>query len=920
MLKNDQAWSLEECQEILNLPTHIIAKISSEGNILKLNEELVHILGWEPSLALGKKLEEFVHPDDISIVRKEMGSLFRKEKDLITDFIFRCRRVDNTYRYISWTASVRSGFAYALGTDVTEKIEFEDELTIQSLILESISEGVLISNRDGEVVYINSAEEKLFGYEKNELLGKSMFLLNAIPEDEISAYLSDVFQQVKSEGIWQGEWLNVKKDGTKFITSCHVTALWLHGEKHFVVVQRDITKEKREVREKFELQNRFKTFFEQSSLPMQIYDLEGNALQVNQAWCEMFDLSPEAIIGYNLLKDPSSEVYGTLPYIQRAIAGEAQDVPAFYVDPTVHQRGGRGRWVEAYFSPIRNEHGKIKELAVFLRDVTSRVEAENKLQESISERKVVEDRLGMAVKVGKIGIWEWVPGSDKVYWDETLQSIYGYEPGTWTGSLDDYRRGIYPEDAPNTWKVIADSQKARKPYVVEHRIIRRDGEVRWTQGSGTTIFDERGKPILMTGTCVDITDKKIAVLDQQFMGEVSEILSQSFDFKTNLQKMADAAVEYFCDACVVDQLKADGSIERIIVGMKDPVLREKEMKLQEKYPERYSHDHPLFNALVTGRTIFVEDCRVMWPMFREKFGEGYFLDLAHIDSRSVISVRLKGRESLLGTITFFTVGGSKFTFRERHKRLVEEIAYRTSMAMENSILYQNSQEAIRSRDEFLSIASHELKTPLQSLMLQNQMRKREMDKGIQVLNEIKLKKMLDTDDRQLQRISRLIDDMLDIARIRAKRLTIHKEKFDFVPFLADVVDRLAPQMNEAGCKYSLQLCEAVSLQADAYRIEQVIVNLLTNAMKFGAGKPIRLEVVKFSYKIRLMVHDQGPGIHLDDSERIFQRFERATNDREISGLGLGLYISRQIVQDHEGALYVTSNPGSGSTFIMELPL
>jgi signal transduction histidine kinase len=91
-------------------------------------------------------------------------------------------------------------------------------------------------------------------------------------------------------------------------------------------------------------------------------------------------------------------------------------------------------------------------------------------------------------------------------------------------------------------------------------------------------------------------------------------------------------------------------------------------------------------------------------------------------------------------------------------------------------------------------------------------------------------------------------------------------------------------------------------------------------MKFGSGRPVRIELVKFSYKIRLLIHDQGPGIHLEDTERIFQRFERASNGRDISGLGLGLYISRQIVQDHEGALYVTSKPGTGSSFIMELPI
>lgn len=267
-----------------------------------------------------------------------------------------------------------------------------------------------------------------------------------------------------------------------------------------------------------------------------------------------------------------------------------------------------------------------------------------------------------------------------------------------------------------------------------------------------------------------------------------------------------------------------------------------------------------------------------------------------------------------------TLEGGSHKFSERHKGLAEEIAYRTSMSLENSLLYLNSQEAIKSRDEFLSIASHELKTPLTSLTLQNQMRKRQLDKGeVVTFEETKLRKMIDADDRQLRRINRLIDDMLDIARIRAQRLTIQKEVFDFCPFVSDVVERVAPQMEAAGCSFTLNLCEDVQIEADIYRIEQVIVNILTNALKYGAGKPIRIEIEKFTYKVRLLVHDEGPGINPEDSERIFQRFERATHGREISGLGLGLYISRQIVQQHEGALYVVSQSGKGSTFVMELP-
>jgi len=243
------------------------------------------------------------------------------------------------------------------------------------------------------------------------------------------------------------------------------------------------------------------------------------------------------------------------------------------------------------------------------------------------------------------------------------------------------------------------------------------------------------------------------------------------------------------------------------------------------------------------------------------------------------------------------------------------------MALENSLLFIHSQEAIKSRDEFLSIASHELKTPLTSLTLQNQMRIRQLEKGDQsVLQESKFRRMIEADDRQLRRINRLIDDMLDIARIRAERLTIHKEEFEFCSFVSDVIERFTPQMESAGCDVTVALTNSVTVSADIYRIEQVIVNLLTNAMKFGAGKPIKIEVTKNSYKVSLLVHDKGPGIDSKDVDRIFQRFERAVTGREISGLGLGLYISRQIVEQHDGTLFVTSQLGEGSTFVMELPL
>jgi PAS domain S-box-containing protein len=915
-------WTLEDYKEIVHLPTHLVVVIGLDNTFIKVNELTNPILGWDPDELVGEKVKNYIHPEDMDDTVGTLSGLFLGTKNLVTDFTNRCLRKDGTYRWISWSASIKGQQIFALGTDVTEKIQFEHELTIQGLVLESISEGVVISDEEGTIVYLNSAEEALLGYDSDELLGKPIQTINAHDSGDSKQRLRKVFDDIEKEGIWIGEWENVKKDGTRFTTSCRVTTLMLNDERHLVIVQRDITRRKKQQAEKDALQNRFRTFFEQSNLPMEIYDLEGNPLVVNKAWEDLFETQRSELEGYNILNDPMTEKTGLLPYLKRAYAGEAVDVPAFYIDPkTMMGRKGRARWLEAWFSPVKDENGKVKELAMILKDVTHTKETEAKLKVSQSNFQVVSDRLSMAVKIGQVGIWEWKPGQEKVYWDETLEGIYGYEPGTFSGRLEDYTSGLHPEDRESMWQTISESQALKKPYVVEHRIVRRNGEIRWVQGSGTTFYDEKNEPVLMMGTVIDITDKKIATLDQQFLSQVSETLSSSFNIHENLRLVSEMAIKYFCDGCLIDQLKADGDIERIVVAHPDSFKRQKLHQIHDKNPQRYSSDHPLFTALITGKTVHLEDGREHWPHMREKYGEDYYMDLAHINAKGLIFVRLKGRDNLLGTMTFITNNPSKFKFDNRSKWLAEEIAYRASMALENSLLFINSQEAIKSRDEFLSIASHELKTPLTSLTLQNQMRIRQLEKGDQsVLHESKFRKMIEADDRQLRRINRLIDDMLDIARIRAERLTIHKEQFEFCSFIKDVIDRFTPQMEAAGCDVSVNFTTDVILDADLYRIEQVVVNMLTNAMKYGAGKPIRIEITKTNYKVSFLVHDKGPGIDIKDVDRIFQRFERAVTGREISGLGLGLYISRQIVEQHDGTLFVTSKLGEGSTFVMELPV
>lgn len=242
---------------------------------------------------------------------------------------------------------------------------------------------------------------------------------------------------------------------------------------------------------------------------------------------------------------------------------------------------------------------------------------------------------------------------------------------------------------------------------------------------------------------------------------------------------------------------------------------------------------------------------------------------------------------------------------------------------ESKRLEQKLNEAIIVRDDFLSISSHELNTPLTSLKIQSQLLKRDIVSGNpKAFEEARIRKFSDHTEKQVSRLTRLIDDMLDVARIRSGKLTIKKETFDLAQFVKEVVLRMDPHFKVAGLEYpefKILGCTKVVGEWDSMRIEQVISNLINNAIRYGDGKPIALSLECKGNKIIFSVKDHGIGIEKSSMERIFDRFERASEKQQTKGLGLGLYIANQIVSAHSGRIWAESTVGNGSTFFVELP-
>lgn len=234
---------------------------------------------------------------------------------------------------------------------------------------------------------------------------------------------------------------------------------------------------------------------------------------------------------------------------------------------------------------------------------------------------------------------------------------------------------------------------------------------------------------------------------------------------------------------------------------------------------------------------------------------------------------------------------------------------------------QELQRAIHARDEFLSIASHELRTPITSLKLQTQMMQKVIGrKDATAFSEERVTKLVNHFDGQVERIIRLVDDMLDIARISTGKLTITKGPMNLGGLVKEVADRYRSLFASRGCELHLNCEEGAAGEWDSFRIEQVVANLLTNAARYAPGKPVDLLVRKEGSEAVLKVKDQGIGIAEENQKRIFQRFERAGPVAETGGLGLGLYIVRSIVEMHGGKIELQSELGRGSTFEVRLPI
>jgi PAS domain S-box-containing protein len=559
-------------------------------------------------------------------------------------------------------------------------------------------------------------------------------------------------------------------------------------------------------------------------------------------------------------------------------------------------------------APIRDRDGAIIGVVMVFRDIAERVAAEALLERYQLLSENARDIILFIRADGRI-----------VEANHAALAAYGYTRAELLSMT------IYDLRDPTTVHDVAErmARAGAEGIMFETRHQRKDG------GVFDVEINSRGALVggqqMLLSIVRDISARKRAEERQLFLADAGKTLNSSLDYQTRLDTIARLAVPRIADWCAIDIVGDDGALSRLAVAHVDPEKVAWARELRRRFPPDPGAPQGVSNVVRTGRTEFIPE--ISGDMLRALARNPEQLEIAlKVGFTSVIVAPLTARDRTLGAITFVTAESGR-RYDADDVVLAEELARRAAIAIDNAQLYAAEQQAraeaeaaVRLRDQFLSIAAHELKTPLTTLLGNAQLMLRRAQRD-DTLPERELRQLRMINE-QSSRLHRMVLALLDISRLESGQLSIERAPLDLAALARRVVDEIRPATDGRAIEL-VAPAEPLPVIGDELRLEQVLQNLIQNALKYSPdGQPIRVQVEQRSNRAAVSVTDRGIGIPAAALPRLFGRFYRAPNAeaQQISGMGVGLYVVKEIVTLHGGEIGVESVEGQGSTFTISLPL
>jgi signal transduction histidine kinase/DNA-binding NarL/FixJ family response regulator len=406
-----------------------------------------------------------------------------------------------------------------------------------------------------------------------------------------------------------------------------------------------------------------------------------------------------------------------------------------------------------------------------------------------------------------------------------------------------------------------------------------------------------------------------AELDRSLLAYTSELLTESLDLDERLRRLVQLPVPKVADWCTLRIYeKGRGGLRLVALAHPDPARAARLWEVDQRFPlAAAGMDYGPARVLATGEPELVTNVAER-PRPVTEVSE-YQRTLRELGFRSALHVPLRGRASVLGVLSLAMDGSRRLGPVDL--ALALEMARRTGLVLENARLFREVQDAVHLRDDFLVVAAHELRTPLTTLRLQLGS---VLHQAARTPLPPDLVTRLERGMRQVRRLGTLVESLLDVSQLSSGELSLTREPLELTAVVRAVVARYVAEAEGVGCELRVSGQAELRGAWDRARVEQAVAALVSNALKFGPGRPVEVAVTREGGMGRVRVLDRGIGIPEDQLERIFERFGRAVSSRAYGGLGLGLYLARRAAEAHGGRAWADPREGGGACFTLELPL
>lgn len=725
----------------------------------------------------------------------------------------------------------------------------------------------------------------------------------------------------------------------------------------------------------------FEELFRSLGMAYIVFGIDGpkfTIIEENQAHADLAMVTRKNVIGKPLLEafPDTSEEYVTkgesrlLTSVLKVIAtGKPDTMPDLKYDLKDRRGVLKTKFWEVTHYPVY-EDGVMVAVCQQTKDITDSVAARHELS-------IAKDQLEQALAYSEVGTWMWDITHNVVIADKNLAKLFGLNDGSndMQISLEELTKSIHPDDFERVQRDITDAiEMPAEVFESEYRTFDFDGNTRWLLARGHVDVDETGKPVRFPGLVVDISKRKLAENNLHILARTNTQFSAALGYRQTLDAIASIIVPSIADWCSIDILE-NGKIEQVVIAHRDPAKVKWAKQLRAK---QGSAD---LNA--TGgvpwviRTGKVEHI----PMITEEMlrasarNDKELKLLFDLNFHSVITAPLKIDGKTIGAISFVSTESHRH-YDENDVEVAQALANRAALAVYNANLFQGAQTEINERkklqveleklnatlearvkkrtlqlertnegledeikrrhklenqrlqhyidlnktkDEFISLASHQLRTPATGVKQYVGMVLEGMAGDVTDQQRMLLKKAYESNERQLT----IVSDLLKVAQVDAGKVRLHTKEVNIADLLKDVITE--QQDTYAMRKQTLTFTEPPfqpNAIVDPDMMRMVLENMIDNASKYSdPGKSIHVSLAEEDNGVVVAIHDNGVGIARKDIAKLFEKFNRIHNhlSNHVGGTGLGLYWAKKVVDLHGGIIKVTSVPGKGSTFSVHLP-